>query len=209
MVGATGEDLVDLAVVATATVDRVNLYDEPQGLVVGDLANPIPSGGPLLFLLDNWTFDGWYEVLLPLRPNGSTGWINEADVAISSHNYRIQVELGAFLLTVLNRGKLIESVPIGVARDNTPTPEGRYYTTELIQPPTPSSIYGSFAYGLSGYSEVLTEFNGGPGQLGIHGTNDDDSIGEQVSSGCLRMRNADIERLVGFLPLGVPVTIVA
>ena len=69
--------------------------------------------------------------------------------------------------------------------------------------------YGSYAYGLSGFSNVLTSFGGGDGVIGIHGTNDPSSIGQDVSHGCIRLQNADIERLVRFLPLGTPVDILA
>ena len=78
-----------------------------------------------------------------------------------------------------------------------------------MRPPNPNTVYGRFAYGLLGYSEVLTEFEGGPGQLGIHGTNEPQTIGQQVSAGCIRLRNEDIELLVPILPLGVPVEVVA
>jgi len=60
---------------------------------------------------------------------------------------------------------------------------------------------------LSGYSEVLFEFGGGDGQMGIHGTNDPTSLGRNVSNGCIRMSNAAITRLAKTLPLGVPVEI--
>jgi len=80
----------------------------------------------------------------------------------------------------------------------------------LLRPPTPNSVYGTYAYGLSGYSEVLTEFAGGEGQLGIHGTNDPSSLGTTISSGCIRLHNDDISLLVEQigLPLGVPVEVI-
>ncbi len=94
-----------------------------------------------------------------------------------------------------------------MAKNNTPTPGGIYYLVELIQPPDPNGDYGPYAYGLSGYSNTLTSFNGGPGQLGIHGTDDPAGIGTQVSHGCIRMSNADITQLAKILPLGTPVQI--
>ena len=50
---------------------------------------------------------------------------------------------------------------------------------------------------------------GGPGQLGIHGTNDPATLGTAVSSGCIRMSNDDISFLVESigLPVGVPVEV--
>jgi len=60
---------------------------------------------------------------------------------------------------------------------------------------------------LSGFSNQLTSFAGGDGVIGIHGTNDPSTIGQTVSHGCIRMHNADIEKLVPVLPLGTPVEI--
>ena len=70
-----------------------------------------------------------------------------------------------------------------------------------------TSAYGPFALGLSGYSEVLSEFGGGDGQIGIHGTDDPSTIGQAVSHGCIRVPNDVITRLNEVLPLGTPVVI--
>ena len=43
---------------------------------------------------------------------------------------------------------------------------------------------------------------------GIHGTWEESTIGQAVSAGCIRMRNADVEEVFTLLPLGTPVTIV-
>jgi lipoprotein-anchoring transpeptidase ErfK/SrfK len=98
-----------------------------------------------------------------------------------------------------------------VGRARTPTPGGRYYTKELLRPPRPDSVYGPYAYGLSGFSNELTTFDGGDGVIGIHGTNDPAGLGQDVSHGCIRMPNAEIVKLVEQikLPLGVPVDIMA
>ena len=42
---------------------------------------------------------------------------------------------------------------------------------------------------------------------GIHGTDEPQSIGQSVSHGCVRMRNADIEKLYPMVPVGTPVYI--
>ncbi len=205
------EDLPGLVFIAEAATSTVVAH---QTLGAGDatwsFANPIASGGALVFVLEE--FDGLdnFRVLLPTRPNGSFGWISAADVELKRHNYRILVELDDFHLTVFDHDVATFDTEVGVARENTPTPQGRYYTTELLQPLVAHSVYGDFAYGLSGYSDVFTEFAGGPGQLGIHGTNDPDTIGTNVSSGCIRLHNDDIAHLVENirLPTGVPVEVV-
>jgi lipoprotein-anchoring transpeptidase ErfK/SrfK len=197
-----------VSVVATAAVANVNVYDTPDAPKPSrTLKSPNVNGVPVVFLVDG-TQDNWLRVLLPVRPNGSTGWIRASDVTLSRHNFRIEVRLSEFRIKVTRGTQVVLETSIGVAKDNTPTPGGRYYTTELLKPPTPNTVYGTYAYGLSGFSETFETFNGGPGQLGIHGTNDPSSIGQKVSSGCVRLRNEDIDKLAAMLPLGVPVEII-
>jgi lipoprotein-anchoring transpeptidase ErfK/SrfK len=176
------------------------------------LINNDPNAAvPLLFLVKD-TPDAacdWIEVYLPVRPNGSTGFVKRSDVTLQANPYRIEVRLGEFNLKVFNGSETIMDTDVAVASDNTPTPGGLYYTTELVKTPNPGGVYGPYAYGLSGFSEVLQTFNGGPGQLGIHGTNAPERIGSKVSNGCIRMHNDDITKLAGILPLGVPVQILA
>jgi len=177
----------------------VAVLDAPGASTGLALSNPRPSGAPLVLLvLDEQP--GWLHVLLPVRPNGSTGWVSTDEVSLVTLDFKIVVELGADVLV---------SEPIGVGTAEAPTPGGLYYITDLFQPADPSGPYGPYAYGLSGHSDVLYDFGGGDGQFGIHGTNDPSGLGRDVSHGCIRMSNAGISRLAAVLPLGVPVEIVA
>ncbi|HVE95278.1 MAG TPA: L,D-transpeptidase [Acidimicrobiales bacterium] len=195
-----------LSIVATATGPLVTVHESPDGAVRQPLPNPLPSNAPLTFLVREQRV-GWLRVLLPLRPNGSEGWIKLADVTLNSHRFRIVVELGAHRITVTKGDEVILQEPVGVGTADTPTPGGLYYTKELLQPPNPNGPYGPFAYGLSGFSNVLTSFAGGEGVVGIHGTDDPSALGKDVSKGCIRMSNEGITRLAEILPLGVPVEI--
>jgi lipoprotein-anchoring transpeptidase ErfK/SrfK len=195
-----------LSIVATAIGQKVDVYQAAAGQVQSTLPNPIPSGAPLTFLVTQQA-GNWLEVLLPLRPNGSQGWIQRSAVSLASHHYRIKVELAAHRLIVTNGTQTILDTPVGVGTKDTPTPGGVYYTKELFQPPDPNGAYGHFAYGLSGFSNVITSFAGGDGVIGIHGTNDPSTVGKDVSHGCLRITNDAIDMLAKRLPLGVPVEI--
>ena len=193
---------------ADANGAEVAVHDKPNGRVVRTFANPQPSGAPLVFLLDVER-GAWLRVFLPARPNGSTGWVRRADVTLRGVTYRVDVLRAAHLLRLYDNGRLVREFPVGIGTNDTPTPGGVFYLKELLQPPNPDGDYGPYAYGLSGFSNVLTSFNGGDGVIGIHGTNDPSSIGRDVSHGCIRMRNADITYLAGRLPLGTPVRILA
>jgi lipoprotein-anchoring transpeptidase ErfK/SrfK len=194
-------------VVAQAIVGKVPIFARPGGSRPRiTLANPQPSGAPLVFVV-RATKGGWLHVLLPVRPNGSSGWIRRAHVRLSQHDYRIVVELRAHRIAVFEGSSVVDREAIGVGKAQTPTPGGVYYTKELLRPVNPKGIYGPFAYQLSGFSDVLLRFNGGAGVIGIHGTNEPWLLGKDVSHGCIRMSNAGITRLAHLLPLGVPVEI--
>ena len=91
----------------------------------------------------------------------------------------------------------------------TPTPFGQYFITELLKQTNPNGLYGPYAFGLSAHSNVLHEFAGGNGEIGIHGTDQPWVIGTSASHGCIRLYNHDILWLSQRLPLGTPVRISA
>lgn len=151
---------------------------------------------------------GWYRVVLPTRPNGGTGWVPAGSVSLSKTPFRIFVDLQARQLRAEKDGATVLEAPVAIGTTTNPTPTGGTFVTELIRNTKPQGSYGPYAFGLALHSDTLTEFAGGPGQVGIHGTNQPAKIGQRVSHGCIRLRNADIEALVGLqLPLGVPVFI--
>ena len=197
------------SLVASAVGEQVPVYataSEAEPAMALD--NPNENGAPLVFLVEQDQGD-WLQVLLPVRPNGSTGWVRAADVSVATNPYRVDIALGAHTLAVYEGDTLLAEHPIGVGTASTPTPGGKYYIKELLEPPDPGGPYGVYAYGLSGFSNVLDEFNGGDGVIGIHGTNDPSSIGSDVSHGCIRLTNEAITEMVGILPLGTPVHIAA
>jgi lipoprotein-anchoring transpeptidase ErfK/SrfK len=67
--------------------------------------------------------------------------------------------------------------------------------------------WGPAALGLSARSDTITEFNGGDGIVGIHGTNRPGSIGQAASLGCIRLPNDVILQLHELVPIGTPVEI--
>jgi lipoprotein-anchoring transpeptidase ErfK/SrfK len=151
--------------------------------------------------------DGWLRVLLPVRPNGASGWIRARRVVLRANPYRVDVRLRAHRLVVRRGARVVLRTPIGVGRAVTPTPRGLAFVTRALRQPDPQGDYGPWALGLSVYSPVLTSFGGGPGEVGIHGTNAPSGIGSNVSHGCIRLPNPAILRLARTLPLGTPVRI--
>lgn len=193
--------------VATLRVKSVGVYERPgMKHPFVRFSNRNTDGATTAFLVRGQR-RGWYQIYLPIRPNGSKGWVRARDVKLTRDDYYVTVDRSMRRLTVYRGGRVIMRQPVGVGRSVLPTPKGLYYVVELLKQPNPSGPYGPYAFGLSGYSNVLYSFGGGPGQIGIHGTNDPSSIGHEASHGCIRLRNAVIAKLARMLPLGTPVRI--
>jgi lipoprotein-anchoring transpeptidase ErfK/SrfK len=202
--------------IAEAVVPEVQVFDAPDTPTpsmtfqnpwhLND--DPAEPTVPQVFLVEEQA-DDWVRVLLPVRPNGTTGWIRASDVELVPTRYHITVALSAHQITVYDGESVVLEEPVAIGKPATPTPPGRYYIRVLLQAVNPGEVYGPFAYGLSAHSDVLTSFNGGDGEVGIHGNNDASVLGQSVSSGCVRMSYEGITRLTQLLPLGTPVEIVA
>lgn len=197
---------------ATVVPEGIDVHaaPDPGSDVLMRLANKTEHGQPQTFLVVKEIYvDGatWYEVMLPVRPNGSTGWVRGSDVRVTGLAYSVQVSLAGKTLDVYRQGQLVSSYPVGIGRERYPTPGGTFYMMELLRPPDPKGPYGTRTYVLNGFSTVLKTFNGGPGSLGIHGTNEPATVGDDVSHGCIRMHNEDVEAIAAILPLGTPVRI--
>jgi lipoprotein-anchoring transpeptidase ErfK/SrfK len=201
--------------IATVRHAEITVHDSPSGAVVRTFRNPWfinddPSARvSLVFGVQEVATNGWIEVRLPTRPNGSTGWVRADDVALSTTRYRIVIELSARRLRAFEGATVLLEDTVAIGAPDTPTPTGDYYIVALLKAPNPNTVYGPYAYGLSGHSDVLESFAGGDAEVGIHGNNDADVLGKDVSHGCVRMSNDGITRLAGLLPLGAPVSIVA
>jgi lipoprotein-anchoring transpeptidase ErfK/SrfK len=192
-------------------VAEITIYESPGGPEQRRMENPNINGAPRVFMV-NAQEGGWVEVFLPVRPNGSTGWVKADDVVLQTVRHRVEVRLSDHELILYQEGDVKKVYPIGVGRIDRPTPGGVYYIQELLAPPDPGGPYGPYAYGLSAFTEVpaLRNFAGGEGIIGIHGTSDRASIGTEASSGCIRLYNEDVTDIKdNGLPLGTPVDIIA
>ena len=103
--------------------------------------------------------------------------------------------------------KVIWETTVATGKPRTPTPLGRFYVDVWL--PNPGRPYGQFMLSIAGFSEVYKTFEGGRGQIAMHGWADDSVMGTSASNGCVRMRNADIVHLSEMAPLGTPVEIIA
>ena len=188
----------------------VEVFDGPQ--------LPAPShvleaatilGSPRVLLVETGPIDGWVEVSLPIRPNGATGWVRTGALDLRVLEHAIFVDLSDRTLRVEVANEIVLETEVAIGSPNNPTPTGSYFVTDVVELADPTGPWGPFALGLSAFSDTITEFNGGDGIIGIHGTNRPASIGQPVSLGCVRVPNEVAARLAELVELGAPVEIQA
>jgi lipoprotein-anchoring transpeptidase ErfK/SrfK len=216
--GATTDAAAGIATVAR-TDTPLDVYAAP-GDAAPRLTLPAATGfgSPRALLVDTTAADttdaadrtgaGWVPVLLPTRPNGGTGWVRRDQVELRTVDEAVTIDLAARTLTLSAGDEVVLTTPVAVGTDRNPTPTGAFYVVDKLDTGNAGGAYGPFAFGLSAHSDTLSEFGGGDGQVGIHGTDDPSSIGRAASHGCIRVPNDVAVRLAATLDLGTPVTIV-
>ncbi|MEW6243459.1 MAG: L,D-transpeptidase [Bacillota bacterium] len=106
-------------------------------------------------------------------------------------------------LYLYREGRLIRQYDVGTGREVTFTPEGRFSIVSKQKDPVGFSenpdVFGTRWMGL--------DAGGRDNRFGIHGTDDESTIGRHVSHGCVRMRNRDVEELFEMVDVGTPVII--
>ena len=149
----------------------------------------------------------WLRVRLPGRPNGHSGWIRARQTKTASTFWRLALDLSARRLTVYKHGRVKTRFPVVVGKPETPTPRGLFFIEEAVAL-SPGASGNPFALATSARSNVLQEFEGGPGQIALHGTNGlSGAPGDAASHGCVRLSTSAITWLARRIGSGVPLTI--
>jgi lipoprotein-anchoring transpeptidase ErfK/SrfK len=162
----------------------VDFSEAPWLLVIG--ADQLPDGTCMV------------RVRLPSRPNGAAGWIPSEDILLSPTPWRIAVSRSKRTLILTRSGRRVLQVAVVVGKPSTPTPAGLFAIAEAV-PGNPNAFTGSWILALTAHSDVLEQFDGGDGTVGIHGRGGAsllDPLGSRASHGCIRLANAAIDALV-------------
>ncbi|MDQ6778679.1 MAG: L,D-transpeptidase [Actinomycetota bacterium] len=162
---------------------------------------------PVLGHANSTTGRAWVDVRLPGRPNGSTGWITTSGTMPSWTRWRLSVDLTARLVTVYDRGRVTVRFPAVVGAPSTPTPQGQFFIEEGLSL-SAQAAGAPFALATSARSNVLQQFDGGPGQIALHGMgNLAGALGTASSHGCIRLATPAITWLAMHIGAGVPLSI--
>ena len=126
---------------------------------------------------------------------------------ISNCEFSIVVDKSQNLLFLKRAGDVIKTYTVSTGKNNS-TPLGNfkivnklenptwYKTGAIIEPNDPDNLLGSrwMGFDLDSY--------------GIHGTNKPEELGQQITLGCVRMNNEDVEELFDIVPVGTEALIV-
>lgn len=116
--------------------------------------------------------------------------------------FRLEVDLSERELRVINNDEVIETFPVAIGKDNNPTPRGVFKIRKVIWNPSWKPPNEKWARGKTakppGHPDnpmkVVKIFFKEPDYY-IHGTGDEDSLGQAESHGCIRMHESDAARI--------------
>jgi lipoprotein-anchoring transpeptidase ErfK/SrfK len=146
----------------------------------------------------------WYRISIPMRPNGTFGWIPAKTVKLSPTHSQIVINLNRRTIDIYRFGKHKWHGKVAIGAPGRETPVGHYFVASRFVP-YHDTFLGVFAEETSAYSK-LTEWPGG-GVVGIHGTSLPQLLGKAVSHGCVRVSNTTARHLKSLAPLGTPILI--
>ena len=119
----------------------------------------------------------------------------------------IMIDKSDNILTLVHNNRIIKRYPVSTGKQSATTPEGEFSIVHkfmhpvwfhrgvIVPPGTPKNFLGTRWLGFD------------KPKYGIHGTIEPERIGKSVSSGCVRMRNEDVEELYDLIPYGTKVYI--
>lgn len=198
-----------LVVLLGGHVARANPSPRSRRIETVAARRPLTRVRTVLPVLGHATTRGkaWALVRLPGRPNGHKGWIRTSRTRRLDTEWRVSINLSARWVSVYQHGRVERRFRAVVGHPSTPTPPGRYFVEEAVAL-SPKDEGGPFALATSARSEVLQEFNGGPGQIALHGTNNlPGPLGTAASHGCIRLSPRAITWIARRVGRGVPLTV--
>ena len=122
-------------------------------------------------------------------------------------HFSIVVDKSQNQLLLTEENRFMKTYTVATGKDNS-TPVGTfkivnklinpvwYKQGAVVPPDSPENILGTRWMGIDKQG------------FGIHGNVDPTALGKQVTAGCVRMSNSDVEELFDIVPLGADVTIV-
>lgn len=155
-----------------------------------------------------------FGVPIPLQPSRISRLemiLSKSPIAGMVRKTKIVIRLQSRKLELFEGDRLIKTYDIAVGQDDWETPIGYFAALDLQTNPVwqhpitreavetgPDNPLGTRWIGFSSY-------DGFP--IGIHGTNQEELVGQAVSHGCVRMRDRDIQEVFEDVAIGTPIIV--
>ena len=115
-------------------------------------------------------------------------------MATGATDHAIVISLSERALGLYQGNQLIRRYPVAIGKPSTPTPVGTHRVLEKVLHPG-----GALGTRWIGFTYQMH---------GIHGTNRPELIGQEVSNGCVRMHNPNVEEVYEIVGIGTPVVVI-
>lgn len=121
-------------------------------------------------------------------------------IKIPKGPFDVRVSKSTHTLHLLQDGKVIKTYAVGLGAPESPTPTGEWVVQNKLTNPVWYSPQGRIPYG-DPRNVLGSRWIGFSGRYGIHGTRqqDESTIGQSASNGCVRLRDTDVQELYDFL----------
>jgi hypothetical protein len=192
---------------STASIRRSTvLYREPGGAKRLRITPHTEWGSARILGVVSQRGD-WLGVQASELKNGEIAWIRRAQTTLDCVSWSLHADLSKRTLQVRHDGRTVRKLNVAIGRKDNPTPKGRFTVTDRLQVTSTGSPYGCCVLALTGHQTDLPPYWPGGDRLAVHATNDESSIGQPVSLGCMRAESDEARWLINHIPLGSPVFI--
>lgn len=184
---------------------RTAVYNQPDGIPIAALP-PTELGSPTWVPVVEQQ-PGWARVLLPSRPDSSTGWVftgHGGGLTAAHDPNQLDVDITARKLVLRNGNRVVGSWTVAVGKPNAPTPPGRTFILASIKETV--THFSPIILPLGTHSNTYDSYGGGPGTVALHGWPDQKALGTAASDGCVRVP-PDALKILSTLPLGTLVVL--
>jgi len=151
-----------------------------------------------------------YEFIVRINNKYRTSIKVGERLKILKGNVTVLVDKSDYTLTLLLDGRFIKQYPVGTGKSDK-TPVGKFIVDNKLINPVWYSPDGIYQFGdpnnILGTRWIGFEDKKGLYGYGIHGTTDPDTIGKEMSNGCIRLRNEDVEDLFDYVKAKMTVVI--
>jgi L,D-transpeptidase-like protein len=195
----------ETACYSTASIHRSTvLYREPGGAKRLRITPRTEWGSARILGVVSQRGD-WLGVQASELKNGEIAWIPRDKTTLDCVSWSLHADLSKRTLQVRHNGHTVRKLHVAIGRKDNPTPKGRFTVTDRLQVTSSGSPYGCCVLALTGHQTDLPPYWPGGDRLAVHATNDESSIGQPVSLGCMRAESDEARWLINHIPLGSPV----